>query len=193
VIRIRSYALFPLLTLLALVAGTAWLERVTRIGVPLNDGRNRHDPDFTAGNFTVRQLDETGKLKYALSASSMVHYPDDDSTEVTEPHLTYLASPPPMSLQARRATLSKDAKVIELIDDVRGRREAGAKSPPITFTSSALTVWPDDEIARTAAPVTLTQGRTVIAGVGMEADHLNMLFKLNDRVRATIHRQEGNR
>jgi lipopolysaccharide export system protein LptC len=193
VIRIRSHTLFPLLSLLALAAGTAWLERVTRIDAPRNDGRNRHDPDFTATRFTVRQLDQTGKLKYSLSAGGMVHYPDDESTEVSEPRLTYLASPPPMTLQARRATISKDGKVVELMDDVVGQRESDAKTPPASFRSSALTVYPDEEIARTAAPVTLTQGRSVITGVGMEADHMNLLFKLDGRVRATIHRQEGRR
>jgi lipopolysaccharide export system protein LptC len=191
--RIRSYTLFPLLALLALAAGTAWLDRVTRIEAPRDDGRNRHDPDFVAGNFTLRQLDQAGRLKYALSASSMVHYPDDESTEVSQPHLTYLASPPPMTLSARRASISKDGKVVELMDEVRGRREADARTPAATFTSSRLTVWPDDEVARTTAPVTLTQGRSVITGVGMEADHLNLLFKMHDRVRATIHRQEGKR
>jgi lipopolysaccharide export system protein LptC len=193
VIRSRSYTLVPLIALLALAAGTAWLERVSRVEAPRNDGRSRHDPDFVAGNFTLRQLDEHGKLKYALAADSMVHYPDDESTEVSEPRLTYLAKPPPMTLSARRATISKDGKVVELMDDVRGERAPGPASAPVTFKSSTLTVFPDDEIARTASPVTLTQGRSVIHGVGMEADHLNLLFKLHDRVRATIHRQEGKR
>lgn len=192
-IRSRSYTLFPLLALLALAAGTAWLERVTRVEAPRDDGRSRHDPDFIAGNFTLRQLDENGRLKYALSASSMVHYPDDESTEVTEPRLTYLASPPPMTLSAKRATISKDGKVVELKDEVRGRREGGPSSLPVTFDSNRLTVFPDEEVARTASAVTLTQGRSVITGVGMEADNLNLLFKLHDRVRATIYRQEGKR
>lgn len=189
--KIRSHTLFPLLALLLLAAGTAWLERVTRIEPPRNDGHLRHDPDFTAGTFTVRQLDKDGKLKYALTASSMVHYPDDESTDVTAPRLTYLESPPPMTLTSRRAHISKDGKVIELYEDVRGQRVAGPKSPPMSFTSSRLTVFPDDEIARTDAPVVLTHGNSVVTGVGMEADNLNLTFKLHNRVKATIHRKEG--
>ncbi len=63
----------------------------------------------------------------------------------------------------------------------------------MTFASSELTVYPDDELARTSAPVTLTQGRSVVSGVGMEADNLKRIFQLHDRVRATIYQQDKKR
>ncbi len=191
--KFRTYSLFPLAVLLTLAALTFWLERATRIDEPRRDGKLRHDPDFIAENFTLRQLDRNGRVKYALSAEKMLHYADDESTDVTQPRLTYFETPPPFHLQARRANISKDGKIIELRDDVFGRREAGVEDPPMTFASSELTVYPDDELARTSAPVTLTQGRTVVSGVGMEADNLKRNFQLHDRVRATIYQQDKKR
>lgn len=191
--KIRAYSVFPLAVLLTLAALTFWLDRATRLGEPRRDGRLRHDPDFIAENFTLRQLDQHGRLKYALSAEKMLHYADDESTDVTEPRLTYFETPPPFHLQAKRAHVSKDGKIIELRDDVLGRREAGVDTLPMTFASSELTVYPDDELARTAAAVTLTEGRTVITGVGMEADNLKRIFQLHDRVHATIYQQDKKR
>lgn len=191
--KFRTYSLFPLAVLLTLAALTFWLERATRIDEPRRDGKLRHDPDFIAENFTLRQLDRNGRVKYALSAEKMLHYADDESTDVNQPRLTYFETPPPFHLQAKRANISKDGKIIELRDDVFGRREAGIADPPMTFASSELTVYPDDELARTSAPVTLTQGRSVVSGVGMEADNLKRIFQLHDRVRATIYQQDKKR
>jgi len=192
-VKVRTYSLFPLAVLLALAALTFWLERATRIDEPRHDGKLRHDPDFIAEDFTLRQLDRNGRVKYSLSAKKMLHYADDESTDVTQPRLTYFETPPPFHLQARRANISKDGKVIELRDDVLGRREASVDDLPMTFASSELTVYPDDELARTSAPVTLTQGRSVLSGVGFDADNLKRIFQLHDRVRGTIYPQDKKR
>jgi lipopolysaccharide export system protein LptC len=191
--KIRTYGLFPLAVLLLLAGLTFWLERATRLEQSHKNFKLRHDPDFIAEHFTVRQLDANGKVKYSLTAQKMLHYADDESTDVTEPRLTYLESPPPLHLQARRANISKDGKIVFLKDDVFGRREPDATDPEMTFKSSELTVYPDDEIARTPAPVTLTQGRTVAHGVGMEADNLNRIFVLHERVTATIYQGKQRR
>jgi lipopolysaccharide export system protein LptC len=190
---IRTYNLFPLAVLLLLAALTFWLERATRLEQTYKDVKLRHDPDFIAERFTVRQLDANGKVKYSLAAEKMLHYADDESTDVTEPRLTYFENPPPLHLQARRANISKDAKIVFLKDDVFGRREPDAADPEMTFKSSELTVYPDDEIARTPAPVTLTQGRTVAHGLGMDADNLNRIFTLHERVKATIYQRKQQR
>lgn len=183
----RSSSLFPLTVLLLLVGLTTWLQHATDVETPRNDGKLRHDPDFIAENFTVRQLDASGKLKYSLKATKMLHYADDESTDVSEPRLTYLDRPPPLHLQARRANISKDGKIIDLHEDVFGRREPDGNDSEMTFTSSRLLVYPDDELARTTAPVTLTQGHSVIEGVGMDADNLHRIFTLHQRVTGTFY------
>jgi lipopolysaccharide export system protein LptC len=192
-LRWRSYGLFPLAVLLMLAGMTLWLERATRLPDPRPDGRDRHDPDFIAENFTVRQLDASGNVKYAMSAQRMLHYPDDESTEVFEPRLTYLASPPAFHLQARRGSISKDGKMVVLRDEVKGRRQPGPSDPGMSFATPVLTVWPDEEVARTDAPVSLTHGASVVAGVGMDADNLQRTLRLRQQVTATIHTRERRR
>jgi len=190
---LRSSSLFPVTVLLLLVGLTTWLQHATDVDTPRNDGKLRHDPDFIAENFTLRQLDAGGKLKYSLTATKMLHYADDESTDVSEPRLTYLASPPPLYLQARRANISKDGKIVDLHEDVRGRRESDGNDPEMTFTSSRLLVYPDDDVARTPEAVTLTQGRTVIKGVGMDADNLHRIYTLHKPVTGTIYPKDSKR
>ena len=79
--------LFPII-LLALLAGlTFWLQKVIGQDELVNDGKLRHDPDAIAENFMVRRFDDSGQVKYRLIAPYLVHYPDDDSSELTSPKL----------------------------------------------------------------------------------------------------------
>lgn len=188
---LRGYSLFPITLMVLLVGLTTWLQHATDLDQPRNDGKQRHDPDFTAENFTVRQFDAEGKVKYSLNGSRMVHYADDESTDVTEPRLTYLASAPPLHLQAKWAKVSKDGEIVDLRDDVFGRREAAGGDAEMTFRTTELRVIPDDEFASTDAPVTLTQGPTVIKGLGMDADNLKRQFMLRERVTGIIYSKKG--
>jgi lipopolysaccharide export system protein LptC len=184
---------FPLTVLLLLVGLTTWLQHATEVESPRRDGKLRHDPDFIAKDFTLRQLDVKGNEKFSLSATRMLHYGDDQSTDVFEPQLTYLATPPPLHFRARRAHISKDGKTIDMEEDVVGWREAGANDAEMSFRSSSLLIYPDDQIARTTAPVTLTQGRSVISGVGMDADNANRTFNLHSQVSGTLYPKDRKR
>lgn len=184
---LRGYSLFPITLMVLLVGLTTWLQHATELDQPRNDGKQRHDPDFTAENFTVRQLDAEGNVKYSLTGSSMVHFADDESSEITAPRLTYLASPPPLHLQSKWARVSKDGETVDLHEDVFGRREATADEAEVTFRTTVLRVIPDDQFATTDAPVTITQGPSVIKGTGLDADNLKRLFILRERVTSTIH------
>ena len=76
------------LVLLALLAGlTFWLQKVTAPVEAVGDGKFRHDPDAVAENFTIRTLDERGRIKYRLTAPYLEHFPDDDSSELKSPVL----------------------------------------------------------------------------------------------------------
>lgn len=188
---LHSSSIFPITVLVLLVGLTTWLQHATEVNTPRRDGRLHHNPDFIAENFTLRQLDAQGMEKFSLSAARMLHYPDDQSTDVIDPRLTYLASPPPFHLRAQRANISKDGKTIDLEEDVVGWRERDANNEEMSFKSSRMRVYPDDQLARTTAPVTLTQGRSVISGVGMDADNLNRIFRLHGRVTGIIYPKDG--
>ena len=184
--RIRSTNLLPLLLLTLLAALTFWLERATQIEAAANSDRLRHDPDFIVSALSIRHFNIDGSLQHALQAEKMLHYPDDDSTHITAPSLTYYAHAQPTRLTARQARVSQDGKLVELSDDVRVVREASPDSPELVLTTAAMQVYPDDEIARSSVPVTIVNGKNVIHGTAMEADHHARLYTLTGRVQATL-------
>lgn len=187
--RASGASLFPLVLLALLAALTFWLERATQSDDPNRSGKERHDPDFFAERFTVHRYDADGRLQHTLVADKMLHYPDDDSTDAVSPRLTYHRARPTV-VTSRTAWLDKDGKHVRLDDDVRIVRAGGERQPETVITTSVLYVTPDDEFAYTRAPVTITQGRSVVNGVGLEADNKIQTAVLFGRVHGTIYRNE---
>ncbi|MDP2821176.1 MAG: LPS export ABC transporter periplasmic protein LptC [Sulfuritalea sp.] len=182
----RAAALFPLAMLVLLAALTFWLNRLIQDDKPR--GPQRHDPDYWVERFEVRRFDIEGQLQYTLLADKLVHYPDDDTTVVTAPHITYHRQPR-SEVSARLAYVGRDGKEIDLVDSVRViRHSATGDTPPTVLETRTLKVFPDDEKGRSSEPVVITQGRSVIRGSGLEIDNRSGITVLHGRVTGTLHR-----
>lgn len=186
--RVPSANLFPLMLLTFLAALSFWLERATQTESAANNGKARHDPDFIVSALSMRQFNLDGSLKHALTAIKMQHYTDDDSTVVDDPALTFYAHAQPIHVSARRAAVNRDGKEVRLTDGVKMVRDTLDEAPELVVTTAELLVYPDDEIARTNAPVTITQGRSVLTGMGIEVDNGAHTYKLMGRVHGTMYR-----
>ena len=184
----RAAALFPLAMLVLLAALTFWLNRVIQ-GDNLR-GPLRHDPDYWVEHFELRRFDVEGKLQHTLVADKLLHYPDDDTTIVTTPHLTYHQQPP-SEIFARMAYIGKDGKEVDLVDDVRViRHGALTASAPTVLETRTLKVFPDDEKGHTNDPVVITQGKSVMHGTGLDIDNRSGITVLRGRVTGTLHRNQ---
>lgn len=180
--------LFPLL-LAGLLAGMSfWLEMASRAPATATDGKSRHDPDYIIKQFEVRRFDPQGNLQHTVVAAQMRHYPDDDSTVVISPRLTYHRSPPTF-VTAREALISSKGEHVQLIDDVRVTRSGTSNKPDTVLTTSRLDAWPDDEIARTSLPVTITQGQTNVHGNGLSVDNKTSIYVLEGPVQGVFFRK----
>ena len=183
-------SLFPLLLVGVLAGLTFWLQTISQGPAGDRSGRYRHDPDFIIDTFSVRSFGSSGALQHTLSATRMLHYPDDDTTTVIAPRVTFHATPP-TQLSAEQALVSKDAKQVRLERNVRMVRGGDGGGLPIEATSERLDVLPDLETASTDTPVTITQGRSVITGSGLIADNKTKQTTLLGPVRGIIHRDPG--
>lgn len=185
----HSSSLLPLLLVAVLAGLTFWLQSLSQSGGVDRSGKNRHDPDFIVENFNVRRFDAEGSLQHTLASKRMEHFPDDDSTVVTEPRITFHRASP-TKLSAATAWVSKDAKEVRLEGDVRLVR-SGADSLETVVTTSSLNIFPDDEVARTNAAVTIEQGRSVIHGTGLIVDNKTQTTTLHGPVRGSIVRKSA--
>lgn len=182
-------SLFPLLVIGFLAALTLWLDRASQTSDAGRRAGGRHDVDFYVEHFTLRRYAADGLLQHTVNADKMEHYPDDDSTDVTAPHLIYHQGRQTV-VTARTAWLDKEGKHVRLNDDVRVVRAGTLDAPETVMTTSILFVTPDDEYAYTNAPVTITQGKSVMHGIGMEANNKTETATLNGPVQGTIFRSE---
>lgn len=85
----RLIAWSPVLLLGALAAFTYWLNTQVRAPAPAYDGSKRHDPDIFVENFRATMLDADGRVRQAIEATRAEHFPDDDTTTLTAPSITF--------------------------------------------------------------------------------------------------------
>ena len=181
--RFGSNQLF-VVVLLALLAGLSfWLQRAVTPVEIVRDGKLRHDPDAMAENFLVRQFDEKGRVKYRLTAPYMMHFPDDDSSELKSPTLIhYRPDAASLTLSGKNARVTSKGQTVFLWDDVKAVRAATPARPEMVARMPDLTVQPDDGIAFTGSPVVITEDKSWVKGVGMHLDNKTSTFKLQSQV-----------
>jgi lipopolysaccharide export system protein LptC len=185
--RDRPSNLFPLLLMLALAAASLWLERAVQAPERDNSGKTRHDPDFIAEDFGINKLNASGKPEYSLSAARMLHYPDDESTDIVAPHLVQRhGDDAPVIIHADRGLISRNGDEASFFGNVVVVREASRGQSELRVQTEYLQVVPDRDIARTDKPVTITEGRSRLSGVGMEFNNKTRQFALLSQVRGTF-------
>lgn len=180
------YTTWFLAGLLMLVAAmTFWLDRVVQPPAPKMDGSTRHDMDYQVDNFTSTKMGDDGLPAYTLSAISMVHYPDDDSTHLTRPHFTRygFSGGRTMHILAQRGEVSRDGKEAFFYDHVEVIREDPDPAKTLTMTTSYLHLIPDNEYAETDKPVTIRDAHTIVTAVGLQLNNKTHIAKLLSHVK----------
>ena len=181
--RLRAWSV--MLPLLLLLGATYWLDQQVRPLPPRQDDSKRHDPDYIINDLSATTLDEHGKPHFLMAAQKMIHYPDDDSTQMTEPRLTSLyPHRPPVLVSSHRGKVSSKGDQVFLYDDVKVVRGASATQGPMTLTTSYLHVLPDQDLADTDRPVTIVDDSTVVHGIGMKLNNKTGVLQLLAQVRS---------
>ena len=181
--RFTNTRVLPLGLMFVLALVSFWLERTVREEEPRASVR-RHDPDYLVTNFTTTSYNREGAAESVLSADRMVHYPDDDSTELLRPRVVQTRpNEPRMTVRAERGALSRDGDDIFLYDNVVLVREADKERPQAQMTTSFLQVARDRSIVRTDRDVVIHEDRRTLFGRGMEYDNQSQVLQLLSRVR----------
>ena len=182
--RLPTTRLFPLGLMLALAALTFYLDRTVNED-DSHPALRRHDPDYLVVNFTTTTYNREGKAESMLSAERMVHFPDDDSTELVAPRVVQTKpDQPKMTVRADRGKLSRDGEDIHLYDNVVLEREAGAGRTAARLTTEYLQVVRDRSLVRTDREVKIVEETRALSGKGMEYSNETQHFTLGSDVRA---------
>lgn len=183
----RFSQFFPLLLLAVLASLTFWLNQTVQQGEKDN-GAERHDPDYIVEKLVAHRMDANGDVKHTLYAERMTHYPDDDTTHLISPRFVSNASArAPMSITSRTARVSSGGDNIYFETDVRATRAAYADHSEMVMETSFLHVIPDEHIARTDRPVTVTDAHTVAHAIGLELNSETRTVKFLSQFKGAYH------
>lgn len=191
--RPRSSTIFPLVLIAGLALLSFWLEYAVREADQDTATTLRHDPDFVIENFTTSEMDEQGRPSATLSARKLVHFPDDETSELSEPFLTHLRGEgaAPIHISAKRGVVNGTGEEVRLYENVVVQRPASGKQLELRVETSYLQVFPDQQIARTPEYVTITEGASRLSGTGLEANTDTGRMTLKSKVRGVYVKPEG--
>lgn len=183
--KTRAATYFPVLLMAALAGLTFWLDRIAQLAEPATPSAKRHDPDFKVDDFTITRMSPEGKPVSMLSARKMIHFPDDQTTELEGPRFEQRPPDAPVvRVRADRGTVSKDGEQVQVRDNVTVVREGDGKREPLEVRTSELLILPKEEVVRTDAPVTILEGGARLEGTGMEVRSKTREFRLDAQVKA---------
>jgi len=184
--RPRLTTLAPLILIGALAGLTFWLDRLGQD--PDRDllGPSRHDPDFIVDRLTAVTMNAAGIASYTLSAARMMHYPDDDSTLLTDPtFVSYGSVNAPVTITSNGAVVSSKGDHVYFQDNVRVARAPYAQNGELVMRTSFLHVVPDKHLALTDRSVTINDSTTVVTADGFEMNSETGVIRLLSKVRST--------
>ncbi len=187
--RISASRLFPLLLMLALAMLSLWLEHAVldeaRAPVP-----RRHNPDYIVENFSVATYNREGATESTLAAAKMIHFPDDDSTELLAPHLVQTkAGQPRMTITVGRGALSQNGEEVFLYDNVVLVRDAAEGVPEARMMTDFLHLVRARSLVRTDRDVAISEAGRVLSGRGMEYYNDSRQLYLHDQVRGRFEKK----
>jgi len=184
--KLSSTRIFPLLLLVSLAMLTFWLQHSVT-DEDLHPSLRRHDPDYIVENFTVYNYNNDGFAESTVIARKMVHYPDDDSTELVSPRVVQTKpGQPRMTLTSERGALSQDGADAFLYDNVVLVRDASADQSAMRLTTTFLHLVRDRDLIRTDRDVLVREEGRMLSGRGLEYHNDTRQLYLRERVRGTF-------
>lgn len=176
----------PLLLLAALALLTLWLKQTIQTPAAAPDQSKRGAADYVVEGFVATRLGPDGKPLYVLTARQMIHYPRDDTTQLTAPAFSQFDPlAPPLRISAEDGFVSRDGDDVYLTRNVVLIREAGPNLEQITARTEALHLQPDRDLAETDQPISVDSKTLKFEAVGMRLNNKTRVLKLRSRVRAT--------
>ena len=175
----------PLILLALLATMSFWLDRKVQPQSHRPDGSTRHDPDFIVEGFSAVKMNPDGTRRYVLAAKRMVHFPDDNSTQLELPRLVYFDyQRAPVTIRSETAEAMRGGDDVFFRGDVQIIRSAYASSAELGVFTSFLHVIPDQDLAKTDKPVRIVEGNSTASSVGLEFNNVTREIKLLSEVKA---------
>lgn len=184
------------IVILAILAPASWMLRSWVVGAPeANDFVGPPISDYVLYDSKVWSYDVDGLLSFTMNSPRMDRRGGDESMYINAPVFDIRAKKPGVPDWHGNAPfgwVNKSGTLMRLDGSVYMQRPAYAQGPMATLCTFNVTGWPKENRIQTAEPATMTQGASVMNGIGMRANlNDNHLELLND-VHGLLYSSQNN-
>ena len=116
-------------------------------------------------------MDKFGKPKMKIVSPRMLHFAENDTTQLLDPELTlYRKSPTPWFIKSRYAKATQGIENVNFWENVTIHHAADENNPSTLIKTPTLTVLPNKQTASTTDFITMEQPNLIVKATGMHAD-----------------------
>lgn len=162
--------IFLTLLLIGMLLISIWLSRESYLS--LHDDNNQPStPDAYMTEVSYTQFDAQGRWRTRLNSPKIVHYSEQDSATLDSPQLIS-RTPDQLTwiITADHGTSQQGLKTVVLTDNVKIQRIRDSTKQVTTLTTTSMTAYPEQKIAKTDQPVKIVEPGITMNAVGLTAD-----------------------
>ena len=163
---------------------SSWSILIGKKSKSLAPTNSSTEPDAYMEDVVATILNKEGNPSMKIETPKMVHYAENDVTNISQPHITvYRQSPEPWYINSNFAKASDGVEEILFWDNVVIHHAQDIDNPTTTMTTTTLTVFPNQQLAKTAEAITVTQPNATLHAIGMLANMNDGTVKLLSHAR----------
>lgn len=177
----RNLATIVLLLAAVLTSWLAWQLRPQ----PLADAPGPPRSDYSLDTYELVVLNEGGTESFTVHGPMLSRDPYTAEWFLNEPRFSFpVAQGEPWTASAGSGWVSAHAEEIRLRNDVDILGPSQGNAAAARLRTAAVSVFPDQHLARSDEVVTITRATSILRGEGLEANFQTREFKLLADVRA---------
>lgn len=171
--RLQTAAFLGILAAAAVWTGWLTVRQVAPVFEPPPPKPLKHEPDYIIENFSMVRVSKSGQTVTQLTAPKLVHYPDDDSADVTTPRVNARAEDGSSTTQATSTAgkVLRGGEEVHLIGTVSVTRTPTPPAEVFQLNTEFLQIFPDTEIMQTNVAATGTRGASRFEAPGFVMDN----------------------
>jgi len=175
------YTILAILIVAAVFA--LWLqEDVKKKPVPGTQTDLRF-PDYFMENFSISSMNRQGSPEYILSAKKMLHYSDEDYSELELPIVKFTNTGSHFIITASSARLEQSKNIIHLHNNVVIQRAATENQNELSIYTDYLKINTRTSVAETDRPARVKTNNAELNAKGLIFDNLKGTLKLKSQVK----------
>lgn len=149
-----------------------WSILITRQSISTSSETASDRPDAFMEDVVATVIDKEGAPALKVVAPKVVHYVENDATDMTSPIITIYRkdSPNPWFINADHAKATQGVDQIVFQNKVTIHHPTDSRYPTTIMHTDSLTVFPEKQLAQTKEAIIINQPASTIHAIGMLAN-----------------------